>query len=93
MTSTLSAAAGGGRKIKINTGGEWKVAQTMVKDIRNMYGEVKYEAAPIVKGNHPPWWKPSQGTYLGLNVNNSLTGDMEQFVPGTGKRVLWYTCG
>ena len=26
-------------------------------------------------------------------VNNSLTGTLEPFVPASGNRVLWYTCG
>lgn len=30
---------------------------------------------------------------MGLKLLNSLTGELEAFIPGNGRRVLWYTCG
>lgn len=58
----------------------------------NILGDVKLGAG-VVKDNHPMWFPPTQGMDVGLKVLNTLTGNMEPFVPGNGRRVLWYTCG
>eukprot|EP00299_Pterocystis_sp_00344_P019187 c9546_g1_i2.p1 GENE.c9546_g1_i2~~c9546_g1_i2.p1 ORF type:complete len:879 (+),score=259.52 c9546_g1_i2:47-2683(+) len=58
---------------------------------------------PVKKNNHPPWYQPQNGVDVGLRVNNTLTGgqrkgksskdELDPFIPGNGRRVLWYTCG
>lgn len=63
-----------------------------------LLGQIDF-CQPVVRGNHPPWSPPAsaagrgQGGDKGLRVINSLTGELEPFVPATGNKVLWYTCG
>ena len=54
---------------------------------------------PFDKNGHPTWFQPVPSTATaapvapGLRVNNSLTGEKEEFVPLEGNKVKWYTCG
>jgi len=50
---------------------------------------------PVRRGDQPAWHPPAQeGAFVsGLRVNNSLTRTKELFVPASGRRVRWYTCG
>eukprot|EP01012_Entosiphon_sulcatum_P006014 TRINITY_DN12801_c0_g1_i1.p2 TRINITY_DN12801_c0_g1~~TRINITY_DN12801_c0_g1_i1.p2 ORF type:complete len:756 (-),score=189.59 TRINITY_DN12801_c0_g1_i1:168-2435(-) len=53
-------------------------------------------AESVSRNNHPPWRPPqndSAASLPALRVNNSLTEDKEPFVPVSGRRVTWYTCG
>jgi len=50
----------------------------------------------VCRGPHPKWRAPSvaQGQRVtGLRVHNSLTSELELFVPKEGNKVKWYTCG
>jgi cysteinyl-tRNA synthetase len=64
----------------------------------NLFGDLSY-GEPIIskkeKTEHPPWYPSQAGEDLGLRVHNTLTdqSDLMPFVPGRGRRVLWYTCG
>ena len=62
----------------------------------NLFGELSY-GEPIIskhdKTVHPPWYPSQAGQDLGLRVHNTLTETTVPFIPGRGKRVLWYTCG
>jgi len=64
----------------------------------NLFGELSF-GEPIIskkdKTEHPPWYPSQGGVDVGLRVHNTLTdqSDPVPFVPGRGRRVLWYTCG
>eukprot|EP00462_Mataza_sp_D1_P012013 CAMPEP_0175165548 /NCGR_PEP_ID=MMETSP0087-20121206/27151_1 /TAXON_ID=136419 /ORGANISM="Unknown Unknown, Strain D1" /LENGTH=410 /DNA_ID=CAMNT_0016454945 /DNA_START=16 /DNA_END=1245 /DNA_ORIENTATION=- len=58
----------------------------------NILGDVKLGAG-VTKSPHPEWYPPTEGVDMGLKVLNTLTGQLEPFRPGNGRRVLWYTCG
>ena len=49
--------------------------------------------AGVAKGKHPTWFPPAHapgaGAFKGLYAHNSLTGEIEPFVPASGNRVLW----
>eukprot|EP00300_Choanocystis_sp_HF-7_P023975 c25368_g1_i1.p1 GENE.c25368_g1_i1~~c25368_g1_i1.p1 ORF type:complete len:912 (-),score=266.71 c25368_g1_i1:40-2775(-) len=74
-----------------------KSAEPVLKIGDVEFGEV------VEKHAHPPWYRPANGVDVGLRVHNTLTepqrkgrplpSDLEPFVPGNGRRVLWYTCG
>jgi len=64
----------------------------------NLFGSLSY-GEPIIskkdKTEHPPWYPSQAGVDVGLRVHNTLTdqSDPVPFIPGRGRRVLWYTCG
>lgn len=45
------------------------------------------------KRTQPPWSPPSQEKQPVLKLYNSLTRQKEVFIPISGKRVNWYSCG
>eukprot|EP00534_Pseudo-nitzschia_fraudulenta_P006377 CAMPEP_0201180444 /NCGR_PEP_ID=MMETSP0851-20130426/116201_1 /ASSEMBLY_ACC=CAM_ASM_000631 /TAXON_ID=183588 /ORGANISM="Pseudo-nitzschia fraudulenta, Strain WWA7" /LENGTH=778 /DNA_ID=CAMNT_0047464655 /DNA_START=16 /DNA_END=2352 /DNA_ORIENTATION=+ len=49
---------------------------------------------PIEKEGRAPWHQPENKADLpNLRVHNSLTDDLDLFVPRVGRTVTWYTCG
>ena len=42
--------------------------------VTNIFGECKF-GKPIEFGNHPVWYRPTEGHDSGLRVHNSLLGD------------------
>merc|ERR1719265_1641654 len=42
---------------------------------------------------HPEWFQPTKGRDAGLKCHNSLTGDVDPFIPKNGNKVMWYSCG
>lgn len=62
----------------------------------NIFGDLSFGEPVISKHDktvHPPWYPSQIGEDLGLRVHNTLTETTVPFVPGRGRRVLWYTCG
>ncbi|KAK7098490.1 cysteine--tRNA ligase, cytoplasmic-like [Littorina saxatilis] len=45
------------------------------------------------KRTQPVWQAPADDATVQLKLYNSLTRQKEVFVPQSGKRVLWYSCG
>ena len=39
------------------------------------------------------WIKPKEGVNVGLKLYNSITGNLEEFIPKNGNNVGWYICG
>ncbi len=64
----------------------------------NLFGDLSF-GEPVIskkeKTEHPPWYPSQAGVDVGLRVHNTLTdqSDPIPFIPGRGRRVLWYTCG
>eukprot|EP01047_Picozoa_sp_COSAG01_P072580 COSAG01_NODE_11580_length_1900_cov_3.825097_1_plen_182_part_00 len=62
----------------------------------NLFGQITFDE-PVVskhdKTQHPPWYPAISGVDMGLRVHNTLTETLVPFVPASGRRVLWYTCG
>ena len=55
-------------------------------------GKLEFEVKEPASGQ-PKWYKPTTGLDKGLKVMNTLTNELEAFVPGKDNKVLWYTCG
>jgi len=62
----------------------------------NVLGKVNL-AAGEERGGHPQWYPTTEGVDTGLRVHNSLTSTngetLDKFIPASGKKVMWYTCG
>lgn len=49
---------------------------------------------PFLKDGRAPWYPPkNDGDLPKLRVHNSLTDDLNLFVPRQNRTVTWYTCG
>eukprot|EP00941_MAST-03F_sp_MAST-3F-sp1_P006481 g6481.t1 len=58
----------------------------------NMFGQIQL-GAPMKCGKHPDWYCPTLGEDRGLKVLNTLVNKKVPFIPASGRKVLWYTCG
>lgn len=59
----------------------------------NNIRRIKERMAAKSKNVQPPWSAPEGTEVPKLKLYNSLTRQKEVFVPQSGRRVLWYSCG